>query len=270
MNAQALLSRVRRAAGRGLHARARAASRRCSCSRRCSRSKLMPPRAKSVAAVALAVGLSPVAMRGAGDGAGELPTDADRARGPDAQGDARRHGVRVRARRVLRRRVRGRHAARHADRLLLRRARRPGHGQRSRRRLTQLYALVGVAIFIAIGGDGWVIQGLARTYEAVPLLEAPDARLARRGRAGRVQRHLRAPRSRSPRRCCSRWSSPTPRSASSPASSRSSTSSRSASRPRSRVGLVLIGASLPFARRLARRRAAALRRLRPARAEGGG
>ena len=29
-------------------------------------------------------------------------------------------------------------------------------------------------VFIAIGGDGWVIQGLARTYEAVPLLEAPD------------------------------------------------------------------------------------------------
>ena len=40
--------------------------------------------------------------------------------------------------------------------------------------LNQLYALVGVAIFIAIGGDTWVIQGLARTYEAVPLLSAPE------------------------------------------------------------------------------------------------
>ena len=40
--------------------------------------------------------------------------------------------------------------------------------------LNQLYALVGVAIFIAIGGDTWVITGLARTYEAVPLLSAPD------------------------------------------------------------------------------------------------
>jgi flagellar biosynthetic protein FliR len=39
--------------------------------------------------------------------------------------------------------------------------------------LSQLYAMVGVLVFIAIGGDGWVIQGLARTYEAVPLLEAP-------------------------------------------------------------------------------------------------
>jgi flagellar biosynthetic protein FliR len=39
--------------------------------------------------------------------------------------------------------------------------------------LAQAYALVGMLVFIAIGGDAWVIQGLARTYEAVPLLEAP-------------------------------------------------------------------------------------------------
>lgn len=40
--------------------------------------------------------------------------------------------------------------------------------------LNQLYALVGIAVFIAIGGDAWVIQGLARTYDAVPLLSAPE------------------------------------------------------------------------------------------------
>jgi flagellar biosynthetic protein FliR len=34
--------------------------------------------------------------------------------------------------------------------------------------------MIGVLVFIAIGGDGWVIAGLARTYEAVPLLESPD------------------------------------------------------------------------------------------------
>jgi len=39
--------------------------------------------------------------------------------------------------------------------------------------LANMYALVGVVVFIAIGGDGWVIQGLARTYELVPMLEAP-------------------------------------------------------------------------------------------------
>jgi flagellar biosynthesis protein FliR len=39
--------------------------------------------------------------------------------------------------------------------------------------LNQLYALFGVIIFIVINGDAWVIQGLARTYEAVPLVDAP-------------------------------------------------------------------------------------------------
>jgi len=39
--------------------------------------------------------------------------------------------------------------------------------------LTNIYTLVGIMIFIAIGGDGWVIQGLGRTYELVPLLESP-------------------------------------------------------------------------------------------------
>ena len=40
--------------------------------------------------------------------------------------------------------------------------------------LSQLYALIGVLIFIAIGGDAWVIQGLARTYELVPLESFPS------------------------------------------------------------------------------------------------
>ncbi len=40
--------------------------------------------------------------------------------------------------------------------------------------LTQLYALVGVTVFIAIGGDAWVVQGIARTYDVVPLTSAPS------------------------------------------------------------------------------------------------
>jgi flagellar biosynthesis protein FliR len=39
--------------------------------------------------------------------------------------------------------------------------------------LNQLYALVGVMIFVVIGGDAWVVQGLARSYEAVPLADVP-------------------------------------------------------------------------------------------------
>jgi flagellar biosynthetic protein FliR len=42
--------------------------------------------------------------------------------------------------------------------------------------LNQVYSMVGLAIFVAINGDAWVIQGLARTYDAVPLLSAPDVR----------------------------------------------------------------------------------------------
>lgn len=39
--------------------------------------------------------------------------------------------------------------------------------------LAQLYGLVSVTVFIAIGGDLWLIRGLAETYELVPLLDAP-------------------------------------------------------------------------------------------------
>jgi flagellar biosynthesis protein FliR len=39
--------------------------------------------------------------------------------------------------------------------------------------LNQLYALIGVMIFVVIGGDAWVIQGLARSYDAIPLSESP-------------------------------------------------------------------------------------------------
>ena len=39
--------------------------------------------------------------------------------------------------------------------------------------LSQAYSLVGIAVFIAINGDAWVIQGLDRTYELVPLVDYP-------------------------------------------------------------------------------------------------
>jgi flagellar biosynthesis protein FliR len=40
--------------------------------------------------------------------------------------------------------------------------------------IAQLYSLFGVAILIAIGGDEWMIQGLARSYDVVPLLATPS------------------------------------------------------------------------------------------------
>lgn len=40
--------------------------------------------------------------------------------------------------------------------------------------LTQAYILVGIMVLIAIGGDGLIIKGLARSYDLVPLLEQPS------------------------------------------------------------------------------------------------
>jgi flagellar biosynthetic protein FliR len=39
--------------------------------------------------------------------------------------------------------------------------------------LANLYSLFGVAVLIAMGGDSWIVAGFARTYEAVPMLDAP-------------------------------------------------------------------------------------------------
>lgn len=40
--------------------------------------------------------------------------------------------------------------------------------------LQQLYSLIAVLVFIAIGGDAWVIRGLAQTYEVVGLMDYPQ------------------------------------------------------------------------------------------------
>lgn len=40
--------------------------------------------------------------------------------------------------------------------------------------LTNLYSLVGLALFIAIGGDAWLLRGIAGTFNVVPLTGAPD------------------------------------------------------------------------------------------------
>ncbi len=40
--------------------------------------------------------------------------------------------------------------------------------------LTQLYGLVALAVFVVIDGIEWVVGGLSRTFELVPLTAAPD------------------------------------------------------------------------------------------------
>jgi len=39
--------------------------------------------------------------------------------------------------------------------------------------LARMYSLIGLMIFIAIGGDTWGIQGLARTYEVIGIDQTP-------------------------------------------------------------------------------------------------
>jgi flagellar biosynthetic protein FliR len=39
--------------------------------------------------------------------------------------------------------------------------------------ISHVYSLVGLAIFLIIGGEAWVLRGLARTFQLVPLTSAP-------------------------------------------------------------------------------------------------
>ncbi|HWE09026.1 MAG TPA: flagellar biosynthetic protein FliR [Solirubrobacteraceae bacterium] len=39
--------------------------------------------------------------------------------------------------------------------------------------MSTLYGLVGLAMFVAIGGDAWTLRGMARTFTLVPLTKAP-------------------------------------------------------------------------------------------------
>lgn len=40
--------------------------------------------------------------------------------------------------------------------------------------LSTTYSMIGLLVFIAIGGDAWVIKGLARTYDVVGLVQYPS------------------------------------------------------------------------------------------------
>ncbi len=130
-------------------------------------SKQIPPRAKSVCAVALAVGLSPLAARHA-----QISSD------PWALGLLAGKELLVGAAFAF---AIGAFAAAVAmagsylDTLVgfsFGSLVDPLTGNQSSV-LAQLYGMVVLGVFIAIGGDGWVIQGLARTYELVPLDRAP-------------------------------------------------------------------------------------------------
>lgn len=131
-------------------------------------SKMLPPRARGIAAVGIAVGIAPLAMRGQ-----EVPVGVLELGGLVAKevlvGLAFAFAI---AALFAALQVAGSFVdtftgfafAAVVD---------PLTGNQSAV-IHHLYTLVGLAIFVAIGGDAWVIQGIARSYDAIPLLATPD------------------------------------------------------------------------------------------------
>jgi flagellar biosynthesis protein FliR len=130
-------------------------------------SKMFPPRARGVAAVALAVGLSPLAMKDQ-----HVPTDALSLAGLVGKealvGFAFAFTISVLFAAVS-------VAGSFLDTLIgfsYGGLVDPVNGNQSSV-LSQLYTLVGVMVFIAIGGEAWMVQGLAKTYDLVGLTDMP-------------------------------------------------------------------------------------------------
>jgi flagellar biosynthetic protein FliR len=131
-------------------------------------SKMVPARARGVAAVALAVGLSPIALKDT-----KLPTDALSIGGLIGKealvGFAFAFAIAVLFAAVS-------VAGSFIDTLIgfsYGGLVDPVNGNQSAV-LAQVYSLVGVMVFIAIGGDVWVIKGLAGTYHLVGLTDMPS------------------------------------------------------------------------------------------------
>jgi flagellar biosynthesis protein FliR len=130
-------------------------------------SKMFPARARGVAAVALAVGLSPLAMKDQ-----HVPTDALSLGGLIGKealvGFAFAFAVSVLFAAVSA-------AGSFIDTLIgfsFGGLVDPVNGSQSSV-LSQLYTLIGVMVFIAIGGEAWMVQGLVKTYDLVGLTDMP-------------------------------------------------------------------------------------------------
>jgi flagellar biosynthesis protein FliR len=130
-------------------------------------SKMFPARARGVAAVALAVGLSPLAMKDQ-----HVPTDALSLAGLVGKealvGFAFAFAISVLFAAVS-------VAGSFLDTLIgfsYGGLVDPVNGNQSSV-LAQLYTLIGVMVFIAIGGEAWMVQGLAKTYDLVGITDLP-------------------------------------------------------------------------------------------------
>lgn len=130
-------------------------------------STMIPPRARGIIAVGIAIGLTPIAMHGQ-----HIPTDPLALAGLTIEGLLVGFGFAF-SLSILMAAIES--AGAFIDVIsgfsygaLIN----PMNGQQSAV-IQRFYSLVGTLVFLVIGGDAWTIRGLNRTFELVPLTSGP-------------------------------------------------------------------------------------------------
>ncbi len=131
-------------------------------------STLIPPRVRGIVAVAIAIGLTPIAMHGQ-----HVPTDALTLAALVIEGLLVGLGFAFSLAVLLA-------AIESAGSLIdvisgfsYGNLINPMNGQDSAV-ISRFYSLVGTLIFLVIGGDAWTLRGMARTFQLVPLTRGPQ------------------------------------------------------------------------------------------------
>jgi flagellar biosynthesis protein FliR len=131
-------------------------------------SSLIPPRVRGIIAVALAIGLTPIAMHGQ-----QVPSDAVTLAALVIEGLLVGLGFAFSLAVLLA-------AIESAGSLIdvisgfsYGNLINPMNGQDSAV-ISRFYSLVGTLIFLVIGGDAWTLRGMARTFQLVPLTRGPQ------------------------------------------------------------------------------------------------
>jgi flagellar biosynthesis protein FliR len=131
-------------------------------------SEMIPPHVRGIVAVAISIGLAPIALHGQ-----HIPTDPLALGGLVVEGMLVGLGFAFTLAVLL-------GAVESAGTLIdvgsgfsYGSLINPMNGQESAV-ISRFYSLVGTLIFLVIGGDAWVLRGLARTFQLVPLTSAPQ------------------------------------------------------------------------------------------------
>ncbi len=130
-------------------------------------SRMIPPRVRGIVAVAIAIGLTPIAMHGQ-----HVPTDPLALAGLVIEGLLVGLGFAFTLAVLLA-------AIESAGSMIdvisgfsYGNLINPMNGEQTAV-ISRLYSLLGTLIFLIIGGDGWTLRGLGRTFEVVPLTRGP-------------------------------------------------------------------------------------------------